>query len=68
MQLPERFTRQRLLGFAAVGLGAAAWPVEEAGAGPNAVASGAVTCVLSPEMTEGPYYLPREAVRRNITE
>ena len=68
MLLPERFTRRRLLGFAAVGAAAAAWPVEEAGAGPNAVASGAVTCILSPEMTEGPYYLPREAVRRNITE
>lgn len=25
-------------------------------------------CVLSPEMTAGPYYIPREKVRRNITE
>ncbi len=25
-------------------------------------------CVLSPEMTEGPYYLPGEKLRRNITE
>src|SRR5207237_2814243 len=32
------------------------------------VASGAVTCVLAPEMTEGPYYVPNEKVRRNITE
>ena len=72
MPPPERLTRRRLLfraaGFAVAGAGAAAWQVEEAGAGPKAVASGAVTCVLSPELTEGPYYVPGEAVRRNITE
>jgi protocatechuate 3,4-dioxygenase beta subunit len=68
MQLPERFTRRQLLGLAAAGAATAAWPVEEAGAGPKAVASGAVTCVLSPELTEGPYYLRDEAVRRDITE
>jgi protocatechuate 3,4-dioxygenase beta subunit len=38
------------------------------GAGPAAVASGAVSCVLTPEQTEGPYFIPNEAVRRNITE
>ena len=72
MQLPERFTRRRLLyraaGLAVAGSAPAAWQVEEAGAGPRAVASGAVTCVLSPELTEGPYYLRGEAVRRDITE
>ena len=68
MQLPERLTRRRLLGLAAFGATGAAWPVEDASAGPRAVASGAVTCVLAPELTEGPYYLPNEAVRRNITE
>ena len=44
---------------------------DEAGAatgGPAGVASGAVTCVLTPELTEGPYYLPNEKVRRNLTE
>ena len=39
-----------------------------AGSGPAAVASGAISCVLTPEMTEGPYYVPAEKVRRNITE
>ena len=68
MQPPERFTRRRLLGLAAVGGATALWPVEEAGAGPLAVSSGAVSCILSPEMTEGPYYVPNEAIRRNITE
>ncbi len=38
------------------------------GAGPAAVASGAVACVLTPELTEGPFYVPGEKVRRNITE
>jgi protocatechuate 3,4-dioxygenase beta subunit len=72
MSQPERFSRSRLLrraaGLAAAGAGAAAWPVQEAGAGPSAVASGAVSCVLSPELTEGPYYLPGEAVRRDVTD
>src|SRR5206468_11107437 len=29
---------------------------------------GSVRCVLAPEQTEGPYYIPSEKVRRNITE
>ena len=68
VQLPERLTRRRLLGLAALGVGGAAWPVEDAAAGPRAVSSGAVTCVLAPELTEGPYYVPNETVRRDITE
>jgi protocatechuate 3,4-dioxygenase beta subunit len=28
----------------------------------------AVACVLTPEQTEGPYYIPNELVRRNITD
>jgi protocatechuate 3,4-dioxygenase beta subunit len=51
----------------AVGLGGLESPASE-GAGPAAVASGAVSCVLTPEQTEGPYYIANEAVRRNITE
>jgi hypothetical protein len=38
------------------------------GAGPAGVASGTITCVLTPELTEGPYYLANEKLRRNITE
>jgi len=41
---------------------------EAAGTGPAAVSSGLVTCVLTPEMTEGPYYVSGDRVRRNITE
>jgi protocatechuate 3,4-dioxygenase beta subunit len=40
----------------------------EAAGGPAAVASGAVKCVLTPEQTEGPYYIANERFRRNITE
>jgi protocatechuate 3,4-dioxygenase beta subunit len=68
----ERMTRRgsllRLGGLLAAGLGAAGWRTTPGSAGPAAVASGAVTCVLSPEMTEGPFYIPNEKVRRNITE
>ena len=41
---------------------------EGSSTGPLGVASGAVTCVLAPEQTEGPYYLDDHKVRRNITE
>jgi protocatechuate 3,4-dioxygenase beta subunit len=69
----ERLTRRgslfRLGGFFAGLLGAGGWRIAESdGAGPAAVASGAVACVLTPEQTEGPYYIPNERVRRNITE
>jgi protocatechuate 3,4-dioxygenase beta subunit len=66
----RRLSRRESL-LAAGGLIAAALipeAAEAAGSGPAAVASGAVTCVLTPEMTEGPYYVPNEKVRRNITE
>jgi protocatechuate 3,4-dioxygenase beta subunit len=68
----ERLTRRsilRLAGLAAASFGAGAWKAEEAeGGGPAAVESGAVTCVLTPELTEGPYYIPNEKLRRNITD
>src|SRR5256886_3220541 len=66
----DRLTRRGSLltlgGFVAAAFG---WKASEsAGAGPAGVASGAVTCVLTPEQTEGPYYIANELVRRNITE
>ena len=67
--MEQRITRRRsLVALGGLAAAAAGWRVEDAGAGPAAVASGAVSCVLTPEMTEGPYYIPDEAVRRNITE
>jgi protocatechuate 3,4-dioxygenase beta subunit len=67
----------RLGGLAASAVGASVWGARElldaddaqaAGTGPAAVAAGLVTCVLTPEMTEGPYYLEGDKVRRTITE
>ena len=71
--MDPRFTRRvsllKLGGLLAGALGAAGWRIRDSeGAGPAGVASGAVSCVLTPEQTEGPYYIPREKVRRNITE
>src|SRR5437762_10848612 len=68
-RLTRRGSLVRLGGFLATAVGAAGLRVETSeGAGPAAVASGAVSCVLTPEQTEGPYYIASEAVRRNITE
>jgi protocatechuate 3,4-dioxygenase beta subunit len=77
----ERISRGRALlklgGVAAATLGAGAWGAKElleaeaaeaAGTGPAGVATGLVACVLAPEMTEGPYYVEGDKVRRNITE
>ncbi|HEY2542900.1 MAG TPA: intradiol ring-cleavage dioxygenase [Gaiellaceae bacterium] len=65
----KRMTRRTsLAALGGIAAAAAGWQTDDAGAGPAAVASGAVTCVLTPEMTEGPYYVPGEAVRRTITE
>jgi protocatechuate 3,4-dioxygenase beta subunit len=72
--LSRRGALARLGGFAAAALGAGAWSAlgedeaDAAGSGPAGVASGAVTCILQPELTEGPYYIDGEKVRRNITE
>jgi len=35
---------------------------------PAGVASGAVACVLTPEQTEGPYYIAGERIRHDITD
>jgi protocatechuate 3,4-dioxygenase beta subunit len=71
----RRLTRRSLLrvaGVVAAAFGADAlksgWFPDEAAGGPDAVASGAVSCVLAPEQTEGPYYIANERIRRNITE
>jgi protocatechuate 3,4-dioxygenase beta subunit len=71
----DRITRRGSLvklGGAAVAA-VAGWKAVEAaddarGAGPAAVASGVLSCVLAPEQTEGPYYLSGDRLRRNVTE
>jgi len=67
--LTRRSSLIRFGGLLAAAAGASGLKVATSeGAGPAGVASGLVTCVLAPEMTEGPYYIPNEKVRRNITE
>ena len=62
----------RLAGLAAAsGAGATGWKLadaDSAASGPLAVSSGLVSCVLAPELTEGPFYVAREKLRRDITE
>ena len=68
-QLTRRGSLAKLAGLAAAAAGGAGiWKASEAdAAGPNAVSAGLVTCVLSPEMTEGPYYVAADAkLRKDI--
>jgi protocatechuate 3,4-dioxygenase beta subunit len=67
-RINRRGALAKLGGFAAVAFGGTMWKSDAEGAGPEAVASGLVTCVLTPEQTEGPFYVAGEKVRRNITE
>jgi protocatechuate 3,4-dioxygenase beta subunit len=64
----RRASLARLGGLLAAAAGGGAWAADEAGAGPAGVASGVVRCVLTPEQTEGPYYIANEKLRRDITE
>ena len=75
--LSRRGALSKLGGLAAVALGGSALGARElldaddadaAGAGPAAVASGLVSCVLAPEQTEGPYYVDDAVIRRDVTE
>ena len=68
-RLSRRDSLLRLGGLLAGAATAGAWKVaDSASAGPAGVASGAVSCVLAPEQTEGPYFLDDQRVRRDITE
>ena len=68
----DRITRRqsilRLAGLAAVAAGGSAFAERESGSASAAIETGLAQCVLSPELTEGPYYVPDEALRRDITE
>jgi protocatechuate 3,4-dioxygenase beta subunit len=65
----DRFGRRESLvkagGLAIAVLGAGALP---ANAAPRASETSAASCLLAPELTRGPFYLPDEKVRRNIRE
>src|SRR5437879_6222227 len=71
-RITRRASLVKLGGLVGAALAAGGWKAGSsagaAGTGPAGVASGAVTCVLAPEQTEGPYYISNEKVRRHITE
>jgi protocatechuate 3,4-dioxygenase beta subunit len=66
---PARFDRRESLvvagGLAIAALGAGALP---ASAAATSSQSSAASCVLAPEMTQGPYYIANEKLRRNVRE
>jgi protocatechuate 3,4-dioxygenase beta subunit len=61
LQLTRRESLIRLGGFAVTALGIA-------GLETRAADAASVSCVLTPEQTEGPYYIAGEKLRRNITD
>ena len=72
--LSRRASLLKAGGLVAAAVGAGVWTATDDadaagdGTGPAAVAAGLVTCVLTPEMTEGPYYLDGDKVRSDIRE
>lgn len=70
--LGTRMSRGALLKLAALGVTALAtgpWRNRtSARASSLKAAADAPSCALSPEMTQGPYYIPREKIRSNIRE
>jgi hypothetical protein len=69
-RLTRRGTLLRFAGIAAAAGGVGALRLDDAdgASGPLAVSSGLVKCVLTPELTEGPYYVAGEKLRRDVTE
>jgi protocatechuate 3,4-dioxygenase beta subunit len=68
LDLPDAMSRRTLLG--AVGAGAAllAAGCSNPGRPPTTTTPGGGACRLTPEQTEGPYYIDDSLVRRNITD
>ena len=60
-QLTRRESLARLGGFALTALGLA-------GLEARGTDAASVSCILTPEQTEGPYYIAGEKLRRNITD
>ncbi|HEX4678950.1 MAG TPA: intradiol ring-cleavage dioxygenase [Gaiellaceae bacterium] len=64
----RRTTLAKLGGLVLAAAGGRALLAGEAEGGNRAVETGAVQCVLTPELTEGPYYISGEKLRRDIRE
>jgi protocatechuate 3,4-dioxygenase beta subunit len=72
MSFDEALTRRgslaRLGGLVVAAAAGKALASDAADAGNRAIESGAVACVLTPELTEGPYYIAGEKLRRDIRD
>jgi protocatechuate 3,4-dioxygenase beta subunit len=64
----RRTTLAKLGGALLAAAGGGSLLAGEAAGGNRAVETGAVQCVLTPELTEGPYYIAGEKFRRDIRE
>ena len=64
----RRGSLARLGGLLVAATGGSALLSDIAAGGNKAVETGAVQCVLTPELTEGPYYISGEKLRRDIRE
>jgi protocatechuate 3,4-dioxygenase beta subunit len=64
----RRTTLAKLGSVVLAAAGGRALLADEAEGGNRAVETGAVSCVLTPELTEGPYYIAGEKLRRDIRE
>ncbi|MGI8477798.1 MAG: intradiol ring-cleavage dioxygenase [Thermomicrobiales bacterium] len=66
---PATASRRTILkAGAALGLGAAGMGALAHSDGATAATPAATACVLTPELTDGPFYLPDELIRKDITE
>jgi protocatechuate 3,4-dioxygenase beta subunit len=65
------FSRRAVIKLGGVAIGAlatGAWRSRQGSDDSAATAALAAGCILAPEQTEGPYYIAKEKVRKNITE
>ena len=67
-KLTRRGSLTRLGSFVVAAAGGGALLGETTPSGNAAIESGAVQCVLTPELTEGPYYIAGEKLRRDIRD
>jgi protocatechuate 3,4-dioxygenase beta subunit len=66
--ITRRGSLARLGGLVVAAAGAGSLLTGPAEGGNKAIETGAVQCVLTPELTEGPYYIDGEKVRRDIRD
>jgi protocatechuate 3,4-dioxygenase beta subunit len=65
-KLTRRESLARLAGVAAAAAGVEGF--RDAPSASAAIEQGVAQCILTPELTQGPYYVPGEAIRHDITE